>query len=413
MGSIKPYETSAGRRYKVQFRKPDRSTTTKRGFPTKRAAQLFLAQAELHIAGGTWIDGQASRVTVAELGPPWLAAKAHLKPSSFHVLDDRVADPRRARLGRSDRRVDNAERDPGLGRGPHPTAQRDGRHPRVRRARRGARAGGERPADRAVTRAEHRAAAEGAKAPQLSDTRAGGCVERGSAGAPDDGPAARLHRAALGRSRGTARRVRRLRAGAAARPGQRGERRRARSSPGHPRATTPAASRSRTSSPRGCRYECARQAPGDLVFGAGFDYLPTPTHKDGWFAGARRRSVRADSTFPPKLTIHDLRHTAASLAISAGANVKAVQRMLGHASAAMTLDTYADLFEDDLDAVASALDQARASSVAVKTQSRAGVSSPDDPQEARNYGAEQGKKKGAPGGSRTPNRFLRTELLFH
>jgi site-specific recombinase XerD len=47
-----------------------------------------------------------------------------------------------------------------------------------------------------------------------------------------------------------------------------------------------------------------------------------------------------------------LRHTVASLAIHAGANVKVVQRMLGHASAAMTLDTYADLFESDLDMVA-------------------------------------------------------------
>ncbi|WP_410720419.1 tyrosine-type recombinase/integrase, partial [Brevibacillus sp. SIMBA_076] len=53
-----------------------------------------------------------------------------------------------------------------------------------------------------------------------------------------------------------------------------------------------------------------------------------------------------------RLTPHDLRHTAASLAVSSGANVKAVQRMLGHKSAAMTLDTYADLFDDDLDAVA-------------------------------------------------------------
>ena len=60
----------------------------------------------------------------------------------------------------------------------------------------------------------------------------------------------------------------------------------------------------------------------------------------------------------PRLTIHDLRHTASSLAVRAGANVKAVQRMLGHASAAMTLDVYADLFEDDLDAVAAALDRA-------------------------------------------------------
>ena len=33
--------------------------------------------------------------------------------------------------------------------------------------------------------------------------------------------------------------------------------------------------------------------------------------------------------------------------------------MLGHASAAMTLDVYADLFDDDLEAVANALDKAR------------------------------------------------------
>ena len=57
----------------------------------------------------------------------------------------------------------------------------------------------------------------------------------------------------------------------------------------------------------------------------------------------------------------------ASLAISAGANVKAVQRMLGHASAAVTLDVYSDLFDSDLDAVSEALDHAirRASVVTV------------------------------------------------
>ncbi|WP_315774243.1 tyrosine-type recombinase/integrase [Rhodococcoides kroppenstedtii] len=55
----------------------------------------------------------------------------------------------------------------------------------------------------------------------------------------------------------------------------------------------------------------------------------------------------------PRITPQDLRHTAASLAISAGANVKAVQRMLGHASAVMTLDLYGHLFEDDLDDVAA------------------------------------------------------------
>jgi integrase len=56
------------------------------------------------------------------------------------------------------------------------------------------------------------------------------------------------------------------------------------------------------------------------------------------------------------LTPHELRHTAASLAVSAGANVKSVQRMLGHASAAMTLDVYSGLFDDDLDGVADRMD---------------------------------------------------------
>jgi len=59
-----------------------------------------------------------------------------------------------------------------------------------------------------------------------------------------------------------------------------------------------------------------------------------------------------------ELTPHELRHAAASLAVAAGANVKAVQRMLGHASAAMTLDVYSGLFDDDLDAVADRLDAA-------------------------------------------------------
>ena len=71
----------------------------------------------------------------------------------------------------------------------------------------------------------------------------------------------------------------------------------------------------------------------------------------------------------PGLTPHELRHTAASLAVSAGANVKAVQRLLGHASASMTLDVYSGLFDDDLEAVADLLDvgAARARADQVRT----------------------------------------------
>jgi len=92
-----------------------------------------------------------------------------------------------------------------------------------------------------------------------------------------------------------------------------------------------------------------------LILGDGVNYLKRPKTSSGqtsWFIRAL-----AEAGVEP-LTVHDLRHTAASLAISAGANVKALQRMLGHASAAMTFDTYADLFSDDLDAVSDALDTA-------------------------------------------------------
>ena len=80
-------------------------------------------------------------------------------------------------------------------------------------------------------------------------------------------------------------------------------------------------------------------------------------------------------------TSHELRHTAASLAVSAGANVKAVQRMLGHASAAMTLDLYADLFDDDLEAVAERLDILReAARVARSLHDAPAVDSPPRPE---------------------------------
>ena len=94
----------------------------------------------------------------------------------------------------------------------------------------------------------------------------------------------------------------------------------------------------------------------DLLFGYGTNFLRPPDPRNGWWVRAIAASRELDPDFPESLTRHDLRHTAASLAVSAGANVKAVQRMLGHASAAMTLDVYADLFDDDLDAVARALD---------------------------------------------------------
>lgn len=96
--------------------------------------------------------------------------------------------------------------------------------------------------------------------------------------------------------------------------------------------------------------QCAGKDPGDLVFqGPVGRYLPRPKSTGGWFAGAVTRAGVQN------ITPHDLRHTCASLAVSAGVNVLALQRMLGHTSAKVTLDTYSDLFDDDLDAVAASL----------------------------------------------------------
>lgn len=85
--------------------------------------------------------------------------------------------------------------------------------------------------------------------------------------------------------------------------------------------------------------------------------LRVGTWRNRVFRPAVSRCRAADPTFPT-ITPHDLRHTAASLAISAGANVLGVQRMLGHSKASMTLDVYSDLFDSDLDAVAANLDAA-------------------------------------------------------
>jgi len=83
-------------------------------------------------------------------------------------------------------------------------------------------------------------------------------------------------------------------------------------------------------------------------------YMGPPASKGSWLSGAVARCQKSDPTFP-RITANGLRHTAASLAISAGANPKVVQRMLGHASAAMTLDVYADLFDSDLTSVADSV----------------------------------------------------------
>src|SRR6478752_6738253 len=95
------------------------------------------------------------------------------------------------------------------------------------------------------------------------------------------------------------------------------------------------------------------------------------------FTPAVARCRSGDDMFPT-ITPHDLRHTAVSLAISAGANIKAIQQMVGHKSAALTLDTYAGLFGDDLDGVSAALDRAAREAAADPLRTRTREAGPVD-----------------------------------
>lgn len=107
-----------------------------------------------------------------------------------------------------------------------------------------------------------------------------------------------------------------------------------------------------------------RRERTELVFtGADGTHLKYTTFRPNVFDAA----VKSAGLDGLGITPHKLRHTAASLAIAAGADVKVVQLMLGHKSAAMTLDVYGHLWPDRLDEVADVLDVGRKSALAKRS----------------------------------------------
>lgn len=98
--------------------------------------------------------------------------------------------------------------------------------------------------------------------------------------------------------------------------------------------------------------------PGALVFPSA---STTPLRNRNF-----RRDVFDDAVDALDLDItpHNLRDTAASLAIQAGGSVVAVARLLGHESAATTLHHYAGLFPSDLYDVADRLDRSARETIA-------------------------------------------------
>lgn len=359
MGSIRPYETAHGRRYRVRYRKPDHTETEKRGFKTKGEAELFLSSVTLSKSSGTYIDPAASKIRVGDLAEPWLESKQPpmMKPSSFQPLV-RAWNAHVAPVW-ADRELSSIRRSE-VQAWVSDLASRRSRTVVLRAL--GVLAG---IIDAAVD--DHRLESNPARnlrslpqrsAPKHRPYLSHEQVQLLAANAKHSTLVLVLAYTGLRWGEVTALRVRNV---------DRARRRltveenavlvgweihvgapktHERRSVPYPEQLAPLIDEA-----------CAGKPPEGLLFGNGVTHMKNETDSRGWFATAVRRA-RAIDLLMPRVTPHDLRHTAASLAVSSGANVKAVQRMLGHASAAMTLDTYTDLFDDDLDAVAKRMNDA-------------------------------------------------------
>lgn len=353
MGSVSAYPTTGGRLWEVRYRKPDGRQTRKRGFNTKSAATAHLHSIENAKMRGTYVDPARGKVTVAEWATVWLDGKVNLAPSSREryrgVIDTWIV-PEFGRAPVSS--VSFIDVQSWIARqGCSPAsvvknhrvlsqifqlAVRDGRIPfnpakdvdlpRVRHRPR-----------RYLNPAQVESLAEAAGRWRVLILVLAFTGLRW-------GEAAALHRSDVDL-----------------------ERRRIQVS----KSVTIVEGRHVWGDPKDHRHRWVPIPPSvaaelaAYMAGSVGDGLLFPGERSGkpmrvkaaresWFD----RAV-IDAGCPERFTPHELRHTAASLAVSAGASVKGVQRMLGHAKASMTLDVYADLFDDDLDDVGLALDRVR------------------------------------------------------
>lgn len=352
MASIKQYATAKGKAWRVQYRSPDGKSRTKRGFRTKSEAQAWSDKNAVSIHDQDWIDPNAGKITVGEVGERWLAMQTHLKPSSEalakQVWDGTVKPYWGPQQVMGVTRAEVQAWVSGMDKSPSWVRHAHNMLAQV--------------LDLAVDEKRiRRNPARGVKLPRRSrgvkvywtmeqlKAFAAECGERedlilllGTSGLRW-GEAIALRPCDLDPLRG------RIRV----------ERNAAKVGNGvvlgtpktHERRTVAVASHvMRMLVERASRIE-----PDALLWEAARGgWLKAPGH-NSWFDGALKRAQAKDESMG-RVTPHGLRHVAAGLLVNAGANVKAVQAQMGHASATMTLDTYSDLFDDGLDAVASALD---------------------------------------------------------
>jgi integrase len=93
-------------------------------------------------------------------------------------------------------------------------------------------------------------------------------------------------------------------------------------------------------------------ADGPYVFP---DATGKPMHPE---AASNAFRALADRVGLEDVRLHDLRHTAATLALAAGVPVRDVSDMLGHSSPSVTLNVYGHAIPEGPSRVADALDKA-------------------------------------------------------
>ena len=353
MASIKPYKTAKGRAWRVQYRSPDGKNRTKQGFRTKNEAQAWADKNATTIRTGDWIDPNAGKVTIGEVAVPWEANLTHLKPKTRHDMlavwrnhvEPKWGGRQVAGIKPSEVQawVSSLDRSASLVRQAHAVLAQI--------------------LDLAVMdKAVRENPARGVKLPRKDAARkvyltaeqlgllVGECTRYrelvwllGTVGLRwGEAAALRVRDVNVLRNRISIERNA-VTVGSEVIIG------------------TPKTHEVRevsvpSSVMRMLVPVMDGKGPDELLWPRrdGTPMKP-PTHGK-WYYNALDRCMEKYPDFP-RVTPHGLRHVAAGLMISAGANVKVVQRQLGHSSAAMTLDVYAELFDEDLEAVGSAVEE--------------------------------------------------------
>lgn len=369
MANVTRYKTTKGEtRYRVRYRKPDGTQTDKRGFRRKIDAENWAAEhVTIAKATNSYVDPEGGKRRVGDLYEQWLKENGRLEGDHADQRHRRMEAPLRGALGRPSDRHRHPRRSPGMDQRRHrelgcslreppvPDHARHLPHGRAGQAHTRQPLRKRRTAQTAEARKSRRVyltiprllafADECSKGKHLGEERRALVLTLGFCGLRW-GEAAALKARDLDFDRGV------LHVGGnLVYVG-------ARWVEGSPKNSEERDVPMPLIVMEALKPICGERGPDERVFR---DLRGGPIMKQsaakttGWWHHALVRLGWPKEDWP---TPHDLRHTAASLAVHAGANVKALQRMLGHKNASMTLDVYADLFDSDLMDVARLLDAA-------------------------------------------------------